>query len=151
MRSLLLCSLLFAQSAGITLNGNQLLLPGPVLFETGSSTLKTESEAPLSAVVVYLTEKSFISTLRVEGHADDQALSEARALSVSRWLVSKGVACSRLLPVGFGANKPVADSSTPEGRAQNVRIELVNEALMNRPIGGMPLDGGGKVAGDPCK
>ncbi|HNC96700.1 MAG TPA: OmpA family protein [Myxococcota bacterium] len=151
MLSLLLSTLLYAQSAGLSLDGNRLLLPGPVLFETGSATLKTESEASLSAVVSYLAEKSYVSTLRVEGHAEDQALSEARALAVSRWLVSKGVACSRLLPVGFGPTKPVADASTVEGRAQNVRIELVNAALMNRPIGGMPLDGGGRVAGDPCK
>ncbi len=151
MLSLLLCSLLYAQSAAVTVDGNRLILPGPVLFETGSATLKTESEASLLSVVSYLAEKSYVSTLRVEGHAEDQALSEARALAVSRYLVSKGVVCSRLLPVGFGANKPVADASTPEGRAQNVRIELVNAALMNRPIGGMPVDGGGKVAGDPCK
>jgi hypothetical protein len=40
--------------------------------------------------------------VRIEGHASDQALSEARALAVTRWLVVRGVACERLVPVGFG-------------------------------------------------
>ncbi|MBP6608828.1 MAG: carboxypeptidase regulatory-like domain-containing protein, partial [Deltaproteobacteria bacterium] len=38
----------------------------------------------------------------------------------------------------------------PDGRAQNRRVAFVNAALRGRPIGGMPIDGGGKVAGDLC-
>jgi hypothetical protein len=47
--------------------------------------------------------------------------------------------------------KPVADASTPEGRAANVRIDAINAALRGRLIGGMPADGGGQLAGDPCR
>jgi OOP family OmpA-OmpF porin len=53
--------------------------------------------------------------------------------------------------VGFGGSKPVASNTTPEGRGQNRRVAFINAALRGRAIGGMPLDGGGKVAsGDLC-
>lgn len=140
------------------LEGNELKLPGPVVFETGGDKLRPESDAVLAVVVDYLAAKSYISLLRIEGHTDsdgrpdaNQALSERRAQAVARWLVSKGVDCKRLLPVGFGGSKPVAPSDTPQGKAQNRRVAFVNAALRGRPIGGLPVDGGGKVAGDPCK
>lgn len=133
------------------LDGNRLELPGPIVFQTGSDTLDPASDPALEHARGYLAAKVGVSTLRIEGHADDQAISERRALAVGRWLIAHGVECTRLLAVGFGANKPIADASTPEGRAQNTRIELQNAALLGRPIGGMPLDGGGQVAGDLCQ
>jgi OOP family OmpA-OmpF porin len=65
--------------------------------------------------------------------------------------VAKGIKCTRLIAVGFGATKPVAANDTPENKAQNRRIAFVNAALKGRPIGGMSVDGGGKIAGDPCR
>ena len=61
-----------------------------------------------------------------------------------------GVDCKRLVAVGFGNTKPVADNSTPDGKARNSRVSFFNAALRDRLIGGMPADGGGKVAGDAC-
>lgn len=136
----------------------QLKLPGPVVFETGKSILKPESDAVLDVVRQYLEAKPAITLLRIEGHtdnqgiaADNQRLSEGRALAVAAWLVAKGVSCKRLLPVGFGQDKPIADNKTPEGREQNRRTAFVNAELKGKAIGGMPVDGGGKVAGDSCK
>lgn len=141
-----------------TLEGHELVLPGPVVYEMAGAALKPESEPALAHVKSYLDEKAYISSLRIEVHTDtdgnpeaNQKLSEARALAVAKWLVGKGVACKRLIPVGFGAMKPVAPNDTPDGKAQNRRTEFHNAALRDRPIGGMPLDGGGKVAGDPCQ
>jgi OmpA-OmpF porin, OOP family len=141
--------------------GGQLKLPGPVVFETNSDKLKPESDPVLEIVHEYLKAKPDITLLRIEGHTDmdgqdaaNQTLSEKRALSVGRWLVAKGTDCKRLLPVGFGESKPVAgtkDKQTEEEKAQNRRTAFVNAALKGKPIGGLPTDGGGKVAGDPCK
>ena len=135
-----------------------LKLPGPVVFETGKAVLKPESDAVLDVVRQYLEAKPEITLLRVEGHtdnvgiaADNQKLSEARSMAVVQWLVGKGIACKRLLPVGFGQDKPVGDNKTPEGRDSNRRTAFVNAELKGKPIGGMPVDGGGKVAGDSCK
>lgn len=138
--------------------GGQLKLPGPVVFETGKTTLKPESDEVLSIVANYLKDKPEITLLRIEGHtdsdgndADNQRLSEGRALAVAQWLTGKGTDCKRLIPVGFGETKPVAANDTAENKAQNRRTAFVNAALKGKPIGGMPVDGGGKVAGDPCK
>lgn len=138
-------------AAEYRLDGNRLELPGPISFQAGSDVLDPASDPALEHARGYLLTKAAISTLRIEGHADDQALSERRALAVGRWLIAHGIECRRLLAVGFGANKPLADASTPEGRAQNTRIELHNAALLDRPIGGMPPDGGGRIAGELCQ
>lgn len=135
------------------LEGHELVLPSPITFKPGSDTLTEESTAALNHVRAYLEAKSYISQLRIEGHAEDaasQALTQKRALAVARWLVAKGVECKRLVPVGFGNTKPVADNSTAEGKAQNRRITFVNAGLRDRAIGGMPMDGGSKSAGDAC-
>ncbi len=146
-----------ASAQEFTLGGNALSLPVPVTFKTGAAELTSEGEQALGHVKAYLDAKSYITLLRVEVHTDstgtephNQALSEQRALAVARFLVAQGVDCARLLPVGFGSNKPVADNSTAEGRAENRRVEFVNAALRGRLIGGMPADGGGQIAGDPC-
>ena len=141
--------------------GGQLKLPGPVVFETGSDKLKPESDPVLDVVHQYLQAKPDITILRIEGHTDNdgadaanQTLSEKRALSVAHWLVAKGDDCKRLIAVGFGESKPIAgtkDKQTEDEKAQNRRTAFVNAALKGKPIGGMPVDGGGKVAGDPCK
>lgn len=145
-------------SRSYELEGNRLVLPDPVVFKTGTAELAPESAKVMQLITSYLQDKSYISLLRIEGHvasakADDasQKLSEQRALAVVKALIAKGTECKRLLAVGFGANKPVASSATPEGRAQNSRIEAVNAELRGRAIGGMPVDGGGKVVAFPCK
>ncbi len=156
---LLLIALTFSSKAQtFKLDGNQLVLPSPVVFETGSDKLKPESDAVLQVVKDYLDAKTYISLLRVEGHTDNvgdaqknQTLSEKRAVAVCKWLVSKGIDCKWLLPVGFGGTKPIADNSTSEGKAQNRRMAFVNAQLRGKSIGGMPVDGGGNVAGDACK
>ena len=140
------------------LQGNELVLPSPIVFETGSDKLKRESDAALAWVRGYLDARSYISLVRIEVHTDNQgataanqALSEKRAAAVARALMALGVDCKRLLPVGFGETKPVAPNDTAESRARNRRTVFANAALRGRPIGGMPVDGGGKVAGEPCK
>ncbi|MCC6525687.1 MAG: OmpA family protein [Polyangiaceae bacterium] len=133
-------------------------LPGPVLFDTARATLRPESDPVLTTALAKLRARADITLLRVEVHSDsmgseamNQSLTEQRSLSVARWLVAHGIACRRLVPVGFGETRPIADNATEAGRAQNRRTELHVAALHGRPVGGMPIDGGGKVAGDPCR
>jgi OOP family OmpA-OmpF porin len=133
-------------------------LPGPVLFETGTAKLKAESDAVLSVVDKYLKAKKEITKLRIEGHTDtdgddkaNQGLSERRAMSVAAWLIAKGNECGRLVPVGFGETKLLAmPEKTPDDKAKNRRVNFMNAEVNGKPIGGLPVDGGGKLAGDPC-
>ncbi len=147
-----------AETPKFEIENGFLKVPFPITFDTGKATLKTESAEAIAYVASYLEAKSAITTLRVEVHTDaqgddkyNQAMTEKRALAVTKALVAKGVDCKRLVPVGFGETKPVGDNGTAEGRAANRRTAFANAALRGRAIGGMPLDGGGAVAGDPCK
>jgi OOP family OmpA-OmpF porin len=140
------------------LEGNRIKLPGPIVFKTGTADLDPVSDEVLEIVFDYMFEKPEITLLRVEGHTDNvggkdpnQKLSESRAMSAARWLVAKGIDCHRIIPVGFGETKPTATNNTDEGRSQNRRVDFVNAELKGKAIGGMPKDGGGHIAGDPCR
>ncbi len=135
----------------------KLVLDKTVSFKTGSAELTDEGKEALIQLKDFLTAKDYITTLRVEGHsANDgteeinQLLTEKRSLAVCKWLIENGIDCKRLIAVGFGSTKPIADNTSPMGKAENRRMEFVMAALRGKEIGGMPLDGGGKVAGDVC-
>lgn len=139
--------------------GTQVELPGPVLFVTGSDKLLPESDPVLEIVESYLKQETKVTLLRIEGHTDgdgddakNQDLSQRRAMAVSKWLSGKGIDCKRLLPVGFGETKPLADNNTEEGKAKNRRVSFFDAAIDGKPAEkGKPVDGGGKNAGDPCQ
>lgn len=72
--------------------------------------------------------------ITIAGHTDDRGrpevnllLSQQRAEAVAARLIAAGVADARITAVGYGADRPVADNATAEGRAQNRRIEFVVE------------------------
>ncbi len=106
-----------------------LILEG-VNFETGKSELTPESQTILDGVAASLVANEEIK-VQVGGHTDNtgsaavnKRLSAARAEAVRTYLVSKGVAASRLTSAGFGPSKPIASNKTAAGRAQNRRVEL---------------------------
>lgn len=101
-----------------------------VHFDTGSATLKPDSTSALENVLATINKRPNSQWI-IAGHTDNQGsaglnqkLSQSRAASVIAWLVSHGVAASRLKPQGFGASHPVADNSTEAGRALNRRVEM---------------------------
>lgn len=110
-------------------------LPQDILFESGSATLGSDGRSTLAEVADVLADiddRSF----QVEGHTDDVPiatarfpsnweLSTARALSVVRLLVDRGVDPMSLSGAGYGEFRPVADNSDAEGRRRNRRIEIV--------------------------
>jgi OmpA-OmpF porin, OOP family len=72
------------------------------------------------------------SNLEIGGHTDtdgedeaNQRLSERRAQAVADYMMRAGLPADRLHAVGYGPAKPVASNDTPEGKAQNRRIEFV--------------------------
>lgn len=139
------------------IENNRLVLNEPITFQTGSDTLTPGPQPALSAVKAFLDSKEYVSLLRIEGHTDNDGdaaanlrLSQARASAAARWLIAQGVDCKRLLAVGFGGTKPVAANDTPENKSRNRRTEAHVAMLRGRAIGGMPVDGGGLPASDPC-
>jgi OmpA-OmpF porin, OOP family len=101
-----------------------------VFFATGSFKLLPKSFKALDEVASLLkTDESLM--IDVDGHTDsqgdetkNQALSDNRAKAVMDYLVSKGIADSRLKSTGYGSTKPVGDNKTAAGRASNRRTEL---------------------------
>ncbi len=156
--AILLCWMGFnAAAQDYTIQNNEVKIAGDINFKTGTAVLLPGSEEALIHIKKYLEDKKYISLLRVEAHTaagtegtDHQQLSQQRAAAICQKLIAMGVDCMRLLPVGFGDTKPVAANDTPAGRAQNTRINFVNASLAGKPIGGMPVDGGGVVAENPC-
>ena len=102
-----------------------------VNFESGKSTITQDSYISLMKVVDIM-ETFPESTFEIVGHTDNvgnkdknMTLSADRALAVKNFLVEKGINESRMTTKGLGDTKPVASNKTPEGRAQNRRIEFI--------------------------
>ncbi len=139
------------------MEGNKLSLPGAIVFKTGKADIDEVSFPVLDIVKAYLDARSNITKLRIEGHTDNVGdpkknleLSGARSLAVAKYLVGKGIDCKRLVPVGFGDTKPVADNKTDDGKAQNRRTDFVNAELKGKAIMGMPVDASAPVVKDAC-
>ena len=114
-------------------NGNQikLVMPENVTFATNSATLSANARDALTAASKTLVQYPD-TTLTINGHTDNTGsdaindpLSRNRAQSVASFLQSQGVAGSRLTTAGHGSRQPVASNATPEGRAQNRRVEIL--------------------------
>lgn len=102
----------------------------PLKFQTGSDKLSADGVAQLSSVVPDL-KACPDAKLTVVGHTDNTGtdainapLSEARAKSVTAYLVSQGIAADAITSKGEGSSNPVASNDTEAGRAQNRRTEI---------------------------
>jgi len=110
-------------------------LASDILFASGSAALSKEGAAAVTEVASLLAsipERSF----QVEGHTDNDPIKTAqfpsnwelasgRALTVLKAMVEAGLPAGRVSAASFGAQKPAATNETPEGKAQNRRIEIV--------------------------
>lgn len=103
---------------------------GDVLFAFNQSELTPAAQSKLDSLMPKLQSDDVVS-IKVIGHTDsvgsdtyNQALSERRASSVAAYLLSQGLAPSKLTSEGKGQSQPVADNETEEGRAKNRRVEL---------------------------
>lgn len=101
-----------------------------IFFAASSDRLRKESNTPLDEVAAILEQYPSYN-LTIEGHSDstgnpeiNRILSLKRAISVKKYLISKGIEEQRLTTYGFGPDKPLASNETPEGRSQNRRVEL---------------------------
>ncbi len=113
----------------------QLTLKGAILFDSGSSALRAEAMPTVEKVGLIL-ERYVQNVIEIEGHTDNvpihtakfannNELSSARALAMFDYLVENtSLQPSQIKHSGRGEYVPIADNSTPEGRAKNRRIEI---------------------------
>ena len=111
-------------------------LPEGILFDSGQSALKPEGQETLSQVASVLAEIPN-REYQIAGHSDNVPirrrggvrnnwdLSAVRAVNVAGFLISQGVPRERISAAGYADTQPVASNDTPEGQAQNRRIEIV--------------------------
>jgi outer membrane protein OmpA-like peptidoglycan-associated protein len=109
----------------ITLN-----MPGNVTFATDSSDLSPAFFDVLNSVGKVMKEYNK-TVVEVAGHTDstgsdsyNQNLSERRAGAVAQYLRSQNIGSERLLTVGMGEARPVADNGSADGRQANRRVEI---------------------------
>jgi outer membrane protein OmpA-like peptidoglycan-associated protein len=118
--------------ANVAIQGDSVMVSfaGEVMFDSGSRNLTPGALSRLDAVAATINRYPDSDVL-VKGHTDSQGpedanlrLSEDRALMVKNHLVVKGVEAYRLTTLGFGESQPLVTNATPEGRAQNRRVEI---------------------------
>jgi len=107
-----------------------------VNFATNSDRLLSGAEHVLDDAATWLRKNPHL-IVEVAGHTDSDGsdaanlgLSERRAYTVRDYLISRGVSPANLTAKGYGESEPVADNSTPDGKAENRRVEL---RILNRP------------------
>ena len=111
-----------------------------VVFKVNSSTLSPEAKSTLDKIAGDLSGQKTGWMVELQGFTDSTGselynigLSQRRAESVERYLVSKNLPLFRISIVGLGKDNPVADNKTGQGRAQNRRVEVrVLKAVPNR-------------------
>lgn len=103
---------------------------GEVMFDSGSRNLSPGALSRLDSVAATINRYPDADVI-VKGHTDSQGpeeanlrLSEDRAVMVKNHLVVKGVDPGRVTTLGFGESQPLVTNATPEGRAQNRRVEI---------------------------
>ena len=126
----------------IRIVGDRFVFQSEVLFPSGGNELNPAGQEEMAKLAMALLDLAkeipaeINWVLRVDGHTDNVPLSgsgryidnwelsSARATSVVKYLISKGVPPGRLVAAGFGEFQPIAEGDTKEARDQNRRIEL---------------------------
>ncbi|EPR15711.1 cell envelope biogenesis protein OmpA [Agrobacterium radiobacter DSM 30147] len=121
----------------VTRRGDSIVLnmPSNITFATDQDQVIPPFYQTLDSVAIVLNK--FNRTLiDINGHTDstgsagyNQGLSERRAASVANYLGARGVDQRRISTLGFGPSQPIASNATPDGRAQNRRVEVLISPL----------------------
>ena len=115
-------------------------LPDAILFDSGKASLKSTNNKELDHIYSVLREKYAGREIEVVGHtdtdpirkskwADNWELSAERALTVTRYLIKKGINESKIEAVGCGPARPIASNANAAGKRKNRRVEIVVHML----------------------
>lgn len=106
-------------------------ISGDVAFDVDSDVIKGSFYATLDRIAEEIQARAATARFTIVGHTDSDAsneynqdLSERRARAVANYLIAKGVDAGQLSVLGLGETRPLASNETPEGKAQNRRVEI---------------------------
>jgi outer membrane protein OmpA-like peptidoglycan-associated protein len=115
----------------VRLEKKQIVILDKVHFETAKAIIRPESFDLLNDVADTIVTNPDVGRVEVAGHTDargsdsyNQDLSQRRAEAVAEYLGGRGVAPERLIAVGYGESRPIADNDTDEGMEKNRRVEF---------------------------
>ncbi|CAN90277.1 OmpA family protein [Sorangium sp. So ce145] len=115
----------------VRMTETEIVILQQVQFDTGKATIKKVSDPLLDEVAGVLKEHPEITKIEVQGHTDPRGgraynikLSQARAESVTKALVQRGIEAERLASKGYGPDVPIAENDTDEGRQKNRRVQF---------------------------
>jgi chemotaxis protein MotB len=111
-------------------------VPDAILFDSGKAELKKASIAELDHIQSVVRDKYAGRQIDVVGHtdtdpikkskwADNWELSAQRALTVSRYLIKRGISDDKIRAIGCGESRPIASNATAAGKTKNRRVEIV--------------------------
>lgn len=102
-----------------------------VFFDEDQTNLRSGAVANLEAIADSLRTSPHADVVNVFGHSDDagtpeynESLAEARARTVSAYLMSRGISSDQVIVKGFGSKRPIASNATPVGRQLNRRVDI---------------------------
>jgi len=118
--------------------GMVITLSGGVLFRSNDAQLLPAAQTKLDDVATALLTNG--RPVSIEGYTDSKGsqsrnidLSQRRAESVRSYLISKGLPADRVVAKGMGPDRPIADNTNAEGRANNRRVEIVVAKSATQP------------------
>ena len=113
----------------------QLIMPGNITFATDSAEIASSFYTPLNNLASSFRQYNQ-NSIEIVGHTDSTGshaynmdLSQRRAQSVANCLIAQGVDAARVSTRGMGPDQPIASNATPDGRAQNRRVEVTLRPL----------------------
>lgn len=121
----------------LVISGEDISITLNVLFDTDKATIKNTFYDDINNVASFMA-KNPTATVTIEGHTDSQGsaeynqqLSKRRADAVRQELIKQRIDAKRLLAVGYGESRPIADNATATGRAKNRRVVATAKALQD--------------------
>ena len=112
------------------LQGKVAIVLENIFFDTNKYQLRAESFPELARLAAFIRQNPS-AVLEISGHTDNsgsaeanRTLSQRRADSVKDHLISLGCPAANIISKGYGADKPVADNTTEQGKAKNRRVEF---------------------------
>jgi outer membrane protein OmpA-like peptidoglycan-associated protein len=118
--------------ASVRVEGKEIRISKQIHFETDLAKIMGDSNSLLEEIADVLQHHPNIKKVEIQGHTDNTGtrehnlqLSDARAVAVKKWLVDAGVDGSRLIPKGYGQDRPIAPNVTAANRARNRRVQFI--------------------------
>ena len=117
--------------ARVEVRDNKIEIHEKIQFDYDKAVIKDASFSLMDEITNVIKKNPQIKKIRIEGHASsdgepnhNRQLSNDRAHSVMKYLIDHGIPTGELAAIGYGADRPIGDNNTAEGREQNRRVEF---------------------------